>query len=548
MQQIPRPNYRAPAGPVALAYNALRDMYVLLLVLAVAELITRSDFLHFTFRWYVIIGTAYAVARQLVSWVFSFIESYSGQGTTALTGVSGLVGPRTQKFTRTGSKGSSLSYVVSEMQGWRDTMEDACICLLDMEPPLSDSCLFAVFDGHGGSMVAKLCAQSFPLEICRHAKNELLRMKKESEGTTARDADEEGGSSTAKKRHHHRLNILHNHRKEQQKTAKSEEGRESDESTNTAEDVDSDDNFDEEEVEATPELMAQLDFGKILTTTYMEMDALLESTGKLTPPKEGSIENALKHLPIGNPSMAMSGIERRNMFDFTGSTAVVALVRNGVITVANCGDSRAVLCRNGRAVELSHDHKPESPSERRRIENAGGKVMSMGPCHRIDWGLNLSRALGDFVYKRAGELPAEDQKVSPMPDVVTEEITDEDEFMVLACDGVFELLSSQDVVDFVSRRLENGEKLHTVVEALLDECCSRNPRLTQGRGTDNETCVIVSLNGVGTSGASSHTNVTADVHFARGNTGKAAAASSSARPARSGGDAPASSEEASPAD
>lgn len=81
---------------------------------------------------------------------------------------------------------------------------------------------------------------------------------------------------------------------------------------------------------------------------------------------------------------------------------------------------------------------------------------------------------------------------------------------------MFELLSSQDVVDFISRRLKSGEKLHTVVEALLDECCSRNPRLTQGRGTDNETCVIVSLNGVGTSGSCSNnnTNVTADVHFA----------------------------------
>lgn len=70
--------------------------------------------------------------------------------------------------------------------------------------------------------------------------------------------------------------------------------------------------------------------------------------------------------------------------------------------------------------------------------------MSMGPCHRIDWGLNLSRALGDFVYKRAEELPAEEQKVSSMPDIVTEEITDEDEFMV----GYSRPGSFADIVEF----------------------------------------------------------------------------------------------------
>lgn len=234
-------------------------------------------------------------------------------------------------------------------------------------------------------MVAKLCAQSFPLEICRHAKNELLRIKKNAEDKNSREVETSNSSNSVKKRHsrrrHHRLNILRNHDKD--KTRKDEEEkRKSGDSANTAEDGgggESDDNYedDDDEVEATPEMMSELDFGRVLTKTYMEMDALLESTGKLTPPKDGSIENALKHLPIGNPSMAMSGIERKNMFDFTGSTAVVAAIRNGVITVANCGDSRAVLCRSGRAVELSHDHKPESPSERRRIENAGGSNCNL---------------------------------------------------------------------------------------------------------------------------------------------------------------------------
>ncbi|CAJ1422501.1 unnamed protein product [Effrenium voratum] len=86
-----------------------------------------------------------------------------------------------------------------------------------------------------------------------------------------------------------------------------------------------------------------------------------------------------------------------------GSTAVATLLLreedNVRLLCANCGDSRAVLCRGRAALALSKDHKPNDPEERRRIEAAGGKVELHGPCWRIDGGLNLSRALGDFLYK-----------------------------------------------------------------------------------------------------------------------------------------------------
>ena len=75
----------------------------------------------------------------------------------------------------------------------------------------------------------------------------------------------------------------------------------------------------------------------------------------------------------------------------SGCTAVVTLIRGNEVFVANAGDSRCVLCRNGKAVDLSFDHKPEDESERTRIEAAGGKVTNDG---RVNGGLNLSRALG----------------------------------------------------------------------------------------------------------------------------------------------------------
>ena len=75
----------------------------------------------------------------------------------------------------------------------------------------------------------------------------------------------------------------------------------------------------------------------------------------------------------------------------SGTTAIVALLRGNQLTVANVGDSRCVLCRNGIALEMSMDHKPEDEQELNRIHKAGGKVTCEG---RVNGGLNLSRALG----------------------------------------------------------------------------------------------------------------------------------------------------------
>lgn len=74
----------------------------------------------------------------------------------------------------------------------------------------------------------------------------------------------------------------------------------------------------------------------------------------------------------------------------SGCTALVALIKDKKIYVANAGDCRCVVSKNGEAIELSLDHKPENDIELKRIENAGGRVSA----GRVNDGLNLSRALG----------------------------------------------------------------------------------------------------------------------------------------------------------
>lgn len=125
------------------------------------------------------------------------------------------------------------------------------------------------------------------------------------------------------------------------------------------------------------------------------------------------------------------------------------------------------MSRNGQALEMSHDHKPEDETEARRIINAGGKVTQDG---RVNSGLNLSRAIGDHSYKQNLQLPPEEQMITPVPDV-KHEILDpsKDRFIVLACDGVWNSLSSQEVVDFVTLEFAKGLKEAQICERVSEE-------------------------------------------------------------------------------
>jgi protein phosphatase 1G len=174
----------------------------------------------------------------------------------------------------------------------------------------------------------------------------------------------------------------------------------------------------------------------------------------------------------------------------------------GRLFVANAGDSRCVLSRGGKAIELSRDHKPEDEDEKARIEGAGGSVSDDG---RVEGNLNLSRAIGDLTYKQKEGLPAERQMISACPEVRVEGVREgEDEFFVVACDGIWNVLSSQEVVDMVREGLREGGgegggaggRISEVCEAICDRCCDREMgEESDGAGCDNMTMMVVLLPG-----------------------------------------------------
>ncbi|XP_044983688.1 probable protein phosphatase 2C 21 [Hordeum vulgare subsp. vulgare] len=183
-----------------------------------------------------------------------------------------------------------------------------------------------------------------------------------------------------------------------------------------------------------------------------------------------------------------------------GTTACVALIRGNQIFVANVGDSRCVLSRNGQANDLSIDHKPDLQHERERIERAGGQVTRDGNpqrdisgrivrvdvgIHRVGGILAISRAIGDFQFKRNKTLSPAQQIVTCCPDIHTVDITDDAEFLIIASDGIWEAKASQEAVDFVRQRLQSGETdLSVICERLLDSCLGR-------RMSDNMSVILV---------------------------------------------------------
>ncbi|KAL2934029.1 putative protein phosphatase 2C 21 [Bienertia sinuspersici] len=170
----------------------------------------------------------------------------------------------------------------------------------------------------------------------------------------------------------------------------------------------------------------------------------------------------------------------------SGCTACVVMIRDNKLIVANAGDSRCVLSKGGQAYDLSKDHKPELEVEKERILKAGGYIYG----GRINGSLNLTRAIGDMEFKRNKVLPAEEQVVTANPDINTVDLSEDAEFIALACDGIWDCMSSQELVDFVYEHIKLQTKLSAICEQILDRCLAPS---VGGEGCDNMTLILIQL-------------------------------------------------------
>lgn len=134
-------------------------------------------------------------------------------------------------------------------------------------------------------------------------------------------------------------------------------------------------------------------------------------------------------------------LECKARFTYQGSTALVAYIAGDTLWVSNAGDSRAVLGTKRGAVRLSYDHKAEDKAEKERVEREGGFVDSDD---RVSGKLAVSRAFGD---RDVGPW------VKAVPHITKHVLTEDDEFLVLACDGVFDVMSDKAVVECIEKQI-----------------------------------------------------------------------------------------------
>ena len=165
----------------------------------------------------------------------------------------------------------------------------------------------------------------------------------------------------------------------------------------------------------------------------------------------------------------------------SGSTAATCLIRREgdgnrrVLYAANVGDTRAVLCRKGgTAQRLTYDHKASDPSEMKRIEESGGFVLRK----RVLGILAVSRSFGDHSMKKF---------VVARPHVTETVLTEDDDFLIIACDGVWDILTDQEAVDLVRREMEQNSNENAAVANVLVQ------RSLAGGSTDNITALVIKL-------------------------------------------------------
>jgi len=212
--------------------------------------------------------------------------------------------------------------------------------------------------------------------------------------------------------------------------------------------------------------------------------------------RRGTMTHSVAEAEIQKAFIAVDVLLRQQLppEDSSGSTVVAAMVTETgpseyCIQLIHSGDSRAVLC-TGKGLVATDDHKPGREDETRRIRAAGGTVetgpLGGGPL-RVDGALAVSRALGDFRFKPA-DLAPERCKVTVVPEVQTVMHCKAGDWLLLACDGIFDVMENKDVYDFISARLKKAPSGQADGGAICSDLISH---VVEKGSKDNCTALLV---------------------------------------------------------
>ena len=211
--------------------------------------------------------------------------------------------------------------------------------------------------------------------------------------------------------------------------------------------------------------------------------------------------------------------ENNNICDSSGSCGAITIVKNNKLIISNTGDSRIVVYKNGKLFFATEDHKPNSDKEKERIKNSGGQIYqttSLIPLYyngkKIDlpWRvfpgrLSVSRTFGDIGAKNE-KFGGKKGVIIPSPDITEFEINNEFDFMVIGCDGIFDVLSNEDlyeiwkiVLKIQKDEIEKYKDIEKNIELNIDKLCGDFAALIiksamAKNSLDNVSCIVVLFN------------------------------------------------------
>lgn len=371
-----------------------------------------------------------------------------------------LTQPVTNKRSDEG-EGLGLRYGLSSMQGWRPEMEDAHDVKIGLRYGLDDWSFFAVFDGHAGKCAAAFAAWNLLEYILKDSEFELEIDKDLQDVTVTNNASPPDSLNSSEKK----LNGSNSAVSQGQPGESITDAKQNSSDTKT--------NSLSESSQACTEEDQQL---------LAKATELTEKINELKP-KFASFP-VLKQLEMVKKAIKSAFLRidqtmRTSAQDMSGCTAVCTLISPTHLFIANCGDSRAVLYDGEKPKFATEDHKPFNPKERKRIIDAGGTATQ-----RINGTLAVSRALGDFEFKKDTMRGPCEQLVSPEPEVTVIERHPSDEFIILACDGIWDVMNNEDLCQFVRHRLKLERSIEKICSSVLDLCLRKGSR-------DNMSVIIV---------------------------------------------------------
>lgn len=376
--------------------------------------------------------------------------------------------PVTKKRSNKG-EGLGLRYAVSSMQGWRPEMEDAHDVKIGLKYGLNDWSFFAVFDGHAGKRAAAFAACNLSEYILRDSQFELgtenltepFYIEPPEDSSNSESIQDEPSSKTSVS------------------DSNGEDKKSNPESPSTKSDDCSDKREKQEFSKCSPphKTSGTSQDEKTTSETELDQDKSEEKPLFVSLPiikQLDMVQNAIK-----SGFLKIDQSMRITAQDTSGCTAVCAFVSPTHIFIANCGDSRAVLYGRTSIRFFSDDHKPFKPNERVRILNAGGTATQ-----RINGTLAVSRALGDFEFKKDPLRGPCEQLVSPEPEVTIIERDSDDEFLILACDGIWDVMTNDDLCSFICHMLRIESDIEKICSSVLDVCLRKGSR-------DNMSIILV---------------------------------------------------------